>query len=121
MDRIAIHDLAVDCIVGVHPWEREAEQRLFLDVELELDLGPAAASDAVADTVDYDAAAREIARIAREGRFRLLEALAYRVADHLLEEPRVASVRVRVKKPRAILAAAWAAVEVERRREAGAG
>jgi len=120
-DHILIHDLAVDCVIGIHPWEREHAQRLFLDVEMAFDVRPAAEDDDFTRTVDYDAASQGIERIAVEGQFQLIETLAERVAAWLLETTPIAAVTVRVKKPQALNQAAWAGVEIHRRRGGAAG
>jgi len=120
-DHILIHDLAVDCVIGIHPWERAHPQRLFLDVEMDYDVATAAAADDFTQTVDYDAASQGIQRIAVEGQFQLIETLAERVAGWLLETTPITAVTVRVRKPQALLAAAWAGVEIHRRRGGAAG
>ncbi len=120
-DKIQIHDLAVDCVMGIHPWERQHAQRLFMDVEMAFDVRPAAADDDFTKTVDYDAASQGVERIAVEWRFRLIETLAERVAAWLLETTPIDAVTVRVRKPQALNRAAWAGVEIHRRRGEGGG
>jgi len=91
------------------------EQRVRLNLALEADCAPAAASDALPDAVDYVAACRIAARTAVEGRFHLVETLAERVCDALLEQLACTAVEIEVRKPSAVPAAAW--VGVSRRRE----
>lgn len=85
---------------GVMPAERELGARFRVDVELGGDLRRAAASDQLADTVDY-AAAYELIRSIVEGEpCNLLETLAERIADGLLGLAGVERATVRVaKKP----------------------
>lgn len=85
---------------GVFPAERELGARFTVDVELGADLAPAGASDRLEDTVNY-ARAYELVRAVVEGEpCHLLEAVAARIADRLLELPRVQTATVRVhKKP----------------------
>ncbi len=103
MDRIAIEDLVVRTVVGVHDWERDGPREVHLDLVLETDLGVAAASDSLADTVDYGTVARCVIAHAEVSRFQLLESLAGSIADLVLAEfPAVRATTVRVKKPRAL-------------------
>ena len=44
-----LHNLRIDCIVGIYPHERDQTQTVFLDIEIDYDFGPAAASDAIPD------------------------------------------------------------------------
>ncbi|MCI0340146.1 MAG: dihydroneopterin aldolase [Planctomycetales bacterium] len=116
-DRVLIHDLSVDCIVGDLPHEREREQRVFVDLALEADVREAARTDDLRLAVDYVRAAEIATRVAVEGRFRLVEALAEGVARALLAEFRAAgAVEVRVRKPAGVPAAGWAGVEIRRER-----
>lgn len=120
-DTILIHDLAIDCVIGIHPWERAHPQRLWMDVEMDYDVRGAAAGDDFTQTVDYDACSQGITRLAVAGGFRLIETLAERVAAWLIETTPITAVTVRVKKPQALLAARWAGVEIRRRRGGEAG
>lgn len=115
-DRVLVHDLAVDCLVGDLPHEREIPQRLRLDLELVADCAKAAASDRLVDAVDYVTAAALAARVCVEGRFHLVEALAEAVARALLAELPIRAVTVRVRKPAGVPAAAWVGCALTRER-----
>lgn len=115
-DRIVIDGLEVWAHHGVLPHERELGQRFVLDVAFEVDLAPAGVSDALADTVDYGTLAQAIHdRVAGE-RHDLLERVAERVAELVLDYPRVRAVEVVVRKPAAPLTVAAREVRVEVRR-----
>ncbi|MCB9496568.1 MAG: dihydroneopterin aldolase [Fibrobacteria bacterium] len=114
LDRIGIR-----CIVGIHDFERIQEQDIGIDVSMDLDFAPAAASECVEDTIDYTLVASTVRDLAVEGRFQLIETLAERAASLILEKwPRVQVVRVVVHKPAAVPAARDTRVRVERRRQA---
>ena len=83
---------------GVLPEEQVRAQPFEVDVELEVDLGPAGASDSLDDTVDYGGLAEAIARIVRTERYALLERLATRIAEDCRADERVAKATVTVKK-----------------------
>lgn len=98
MDRLAIYQIEFHGHCGVTEEERAIGQRLSVDVEMEIDLKKAAASDRLEETVDYDRLCGEIVKIGRESRVHLIETLAERVAGQILEDRRIASVTVRVRK-----------------------
>ena len=102
---------------GVRPEEREQPQEFKVDVDVEADLSRAARSDQVADTVDYTKL-RRIARDVIEGPpASLLETLAGRIAEKVLELPGVASVSVRIaKRPASMQPIDAAAVRINRTR-----
>lgn len=107
----------VDCIVGVYPHERMAPQRLLVDVEIDYDFSGAVASDAIEYAVDYDRVAQAITGLLVERRFRLIETMAEEAASLILREvSAVHRIRLEIRKPSAVQAAACAFVRVERAR-----
>ena len=100
-DRIALRGLRANGRHGVLPAERMAAQPFVLDAVLSLDTGPAAASDNVADTVDYGVLARQLVAIVEGEAVNLIETLAARLAEVCLADPRVERVELTVHKPAA--------------------
>jgi 7,8-dihydroneopterin aldolase/epimerase/oxygenase len=104
-DRIEIRDLRVVGVHGVLPEERERAQPFSLDIVAWVDMAAAQRSDELGDTVDYGALAQKAATMVGQQSFRLLEALAGRLADALLgADPRLEAVEVTVRKLRPPLA-----------------
>jgi dihydroneopterin aldolase len=99
VDLVSVRDLRVDAVIGARAWEREVTQTLTFNVDMSADVGKAAATDDLADALDYSAVARTISAVIREGRFRLIETAAERVAERLLTDHRVAWLRLEVRKP----------------------
>ena len=87
-------------ICGALPEERERAQPLEVDLDVHADLSAAAASDDLADTIDYAAVIAVAARIVETERFQLLERLATRIAEACREDERVSAVTVTVRKLR---------------------
>ena len=118
-DLISVRDLGVAAVIGVHPWEREIEQTLVVSVEMVPETAgvrKAATSDDLADALDYSAVAETIAAVLREGKFRLIETAAERVAGRLLADFPLSWLRLELRKP--IAAGAYTAiVTIERARE----
>ena len=98
-DYVSIRDLGVAAVIGWHPWEREIEQTLIFQVDMAADVRPAAASDDLADALDYSAVAEAIAAVVRDGKFRLIETAAERVAGHLLATFPLTRLRLELRKP----------------------
>jgi len=115
-DKILIEDLRFFGHHGVNPAEQELGGWFSTDVELSLDLTPAALSDDVGATVDYSEVARLVVRIGTEERVRLLERLAHLLVQALLREFPAREVRVRVRKLAPRLGGAPGVVGVELRR-----
>jgi dihydroneopterin aldolase len=83
---------------GARPYEKEAGQRLEVDLELEPRDARAETSDKLADAVDYDALYRTVREVVEGKSFHLLEALAAATAEKILERFAVRSVKVRIAK-----------------------
>jgi 7,8-dihydroneopterin aldolase/epimerase/oxygenase len=98
-DTVSIRDLRVPAVIGVHDWEREIEQTLIVSVDMAADVVRAAASDDLADALDYSAVAETIAAVLREGKFRLIETAAERVAGRLLADFGLSWLRLELRKP----------------------
>jgi len=101
-DFVSVRDLSVDAVIGVHAWERDVEQTLLVSVDMvpeTTDVRKAAASDDLADALDYSAVAETIAAVLREGRFRLIETAAERVAGRLLADFPLSWLRLELRKP----------------------
>jgi dihydroneopterin aldolase len=116
-DCIFISELPIHCIIGVHPHERSSRQLLFVSVELTLDSNRAGATDELTETLDYTTIAREVEQCAVNGRFRLIETLAQRLADALLQAP-IERVQVEIRKPAALPGTRQVGVRIQRSREA---
>ncbi len=112
-----LKNLRIDCVIGVYPHERSDPQPLFLDVEVDYDFAPAAATDELTRALDYDRIAAGLAAVAEEGRFALLETFAEASAAFCLRTfPAVTAVRLEIRKPRAVEAAEASFVRIERSR-----
>ncbi len=117
-DRIEIRGLTVRGVHGVLAEERERSQPFVVDLDLEVDLAEAGASDQLGATVDYAAVADvAVAVIGGPTSYALLETLATAIADAALgTDPRIDAVTVSLRKTRPPLAVDVASVGVRIRR-----
>lgn len=116
MDTIRLIGIEVFAHHGALAHERRHGQRFVVDLALELDLAVPAASDDLADTVDYGALASEVATLVAGEPVDLLEAVADRVVERCLADHRVDAVEVTVHKPAAPLPVVAREVSVTLRR-----
>jgi len=117
-DRLLLDDVRFFGRHGTTKAEEVVGAWFSVDVELGLDLAPAALSDDVGATIDYGEVARRIVEIGTAQRVNLLERLATLLADGLLREFPAQEVRVRVRKLTAPLEGlvGTPGVEIRRRR-----
>jgi len=114
MDIVYITGLRADTVIGVYDWERQIRQTVVLDLELASDNRRAAASDGIADALDYAAISARLLSFIAQSKFQLIETLAEQVATLVLEEFPVPWLRLRLAKPGAVAEAREVGVLIER-------
>ena len=115
-DRIFLHGLTTECIIGFIDWERRVKQTVVMDIELPVDCRRAALSDAVVDTLDYKKVAKRVLAFVSASEYQLVETLAHRLALVILQEFGIDWVRVTLNKPGAIRNSRDVGVVIERSR-----
>jgi dihydroneopterin aldolase len=115
-DRITLRGMRFFGRHGVNPEEQLTAQPFEVDLILRADLSQPATSDDLADTVDYAAAFRVVAQVVEDRSYRLIERLAWAIAEAVLASLPVDDVEVRVRKPKAPLPGAFETVEARLRR-----
>ncbi len=115
-DCLFLRGLSIECIIGFIEWERRIKQTVVIDLELPLDCRRAAASDDVADTLDYKKLAKRVIAFVEASEFKLVETLAQRTALLVLEEFGVEWIRLTLNKPGAIRSSRDVGVTIERTR-----
>ncbi|MCO4770602.1 MAG: dihydroneopterin aldolase [Deltaproteobacteria bacterium] len=114
---IGLKNLHIECIVGIYPHERTDEQPLFVDIEVDHDFDRAAAAEHVDETVDYDHLAALLTKLATEQRYQLIETFAKDAIDQIMARwSDVLGVRIEVRKPNAVPAAAASFVRLAAQR-----
>lgn len=99
---IGLEEIRIDCIIGDLPEERVKKQVILVDLKVEAEIDRCLYEDDLAYTVDYVALADECKRVAREGKFRMLETYAGEVLQQIFKKFAVQKVWIKVKKPGSI-------------------
>ena len=116
MDKIFIHALKTETIIGIFDWERQVRQTVIVDVEISADIRKAALTDSIEDTLNYKRIAKRVLAFVEASQFHLVETLAEHLAMLVLEEFGVARVSIILSKPGAIRSSRDVGVAVERDR-----
>jgi len=114
MDRIFLRELRVETIIGIYDWERETRQFVSIDLEMPVDIRRAAATDDIADTLNYKQVAKRILGYVEASSFQLVETLIERIAEIIITEFDVDWVKVTLSKPGAIRNSRDVGVAIER-------
>ena len=116
MDKIFIHALKAEAIIGIYDWERQVRQTVLIDIELAADIRKAALTDSIDDTLNYKRVAKRILAFVESSQFHLVETLAEHVAMLVLDEFGISWVRIILSKPGAVRSSRDVGVSVERDR-----
>lgn len=110
LDRLSVRGIEAVGHHGVFDFERRDGQVFRVDLALHVDTRPAAASDDLADTVDYGGLVDSVVNAITTDPVDLIETLAERIAGVCLADSRVHLAEVTVHKPDAPIRAEFADV-----------
>ncbi|WP_028937869.1 dihydroneopterin aldolase [Pseudonocardia spinosispora] len=111
-DRIVLTGLRVRGNHGVFGYEKRDGQEFVVDLTVWADLSAAGRSDELTDTLDYGALAQTAADVISGPSLNLIEAVAARIAERILESRGIEQVEVTVHKPSAPIPLDFADVAV---------
>lgn len=114
--RVLIRDLIVGARVGVYRHEREAQQRVRINLDLGVrEADPKTVRDRLAQVVDYEQVVNLVRRVVGDGHLNLVETLAERIAAACFRDRRVRDAKVRVEKLDVFPDTSAVGIEIERR------
>ena len=111
---VFIEGLVIETVIGIYDWERKIRQPLRFDIEMAFDNRAPAASDDIADTLDYKAVSKRLIAFVTASSFGLVETLAERCAALIIDEFGVARVDLKLSKPGAVRGADSVGVRIRR-------
>ncbi|HLN49822.1 MAG TPA: dihydroneopterin aldolase [Steroidobacteraceae bacterium] len=117
MDKIFIHALKTEAIIGIFDWERQVRQTVIVDIEIGADVRRAALTDSIEDTLNYKRVAKRVLAFVEGSQFHLVETLAEHLAMLVLEEFGVPWVGIVLSKPGAVRSSRDVGVALERDRD----
>jgi dihydroneopterin aldolase len=98
--RLFLRNYEVMINIGVHDFEKKAEQRVLINVDLYIPLEQSTPkADQLSEVVDYDFMRETIAKRISKGHIHLQETLCDDVVKAMLVHPRVRAARVSTMKP----------------------
>ena len=116
MDKIKLTELTVNTVIGIWDWEKRNPQKVVFDIEMSTDIAKASKSDSIKDALDYKVISKRVKQYALENQFDLIETLADRIAEIILDEFEVSRVKLTISKPYAIRDSKNVSLIIERSR-----
>ena len=99
---IRIKNLRLRAIIGIHEWERKDLQDIVLNISMEYDGNRVSETDRLEDTVDYRTVTKRVIQLVQESKCFLLDTLAARILETVMEDERVDKASVEIDKPHAL-------------------
>ena len=117
MNTISLVDLEIICIIGIHPHESVQEQKLFIDINLDVDFEDSIISDDIKDTIDYTLIAELATQLATSKKYQLIESFCRDLNNLFLDKFEIIQQsKITVKKPNALSNAKYAAFSMRKSR-----
>jgi len=117
LDAIFVRQLRLQAWIGLYRHEKIAPQTIEIDLEIALPADCAAfKTGRVADTIDYGVVVEHIRAILAKERFGLVESLAERIAESVLQEFKTPRVKLSIAKLGVLRDARQVGVSIERSR-----
>ncbi|MDC0446843.1 dihydroneopterin aldolase [Gammaproteobacteria bacterium] len=114
MDKVFIQGLKIDTVIGIYDWEREIRQDVTLDLEMAADIKAASLTDHIDQTLDYKSVAKRLIQFVKDSEFQLVETLAEKITEIVLNEFEVEWVKLTLNKGEAVSGASGVGVIIER-------
>ncbi|AYQ55989.1 Dihydroneopterin aldolase (EC [Bathymodiolus thermophilus thioautotrophic gill symbiont] len=114
MDIVFIQGLKIDCVIGIYDWEREIRQEITLDIEMSADIKAASETDHIDQTLDYKAVSKRLIDFVKTSEFQLVETLAEKITQIIIQEFGVEKVKLTLNKGEAVTGAQGVGVIIER-------
>ncbi len=114
MDIVFIKQLKVETTIGAYEWEKTVKQTLLLDLDMAWDNTAPALNDDLTKALDYATVSDRITDWLGQQQIELIETVAERIAQMLLNEFSNKWLRLTVNKPDAVANAASVGVTIER-------
>jgi dihydroneopterin aldolase len=98
--RVFLRNITLNMNIGVHEFEKQATQRVVVNVDLYVSLAETTPTDDdLAEVVDYDFVRNTILDIISHGHIELQETLCDEIIKRMLQHPLVLATRVSTEKP----------------------
>jgi len=114
MDIIFIQGLKVDAIIGVYDWERATRQDIIFDIEMYYNNSAVTDTDNINQALNYHSVCDRISDYVRGSDCQLIETLAEKVCQIILNEFSAERVKLKLSKGEVVTGAQNVGVIVDR-------
>ena len=111
---VFVRDLVIPALIGVHKHEKDGQQNIRINLDMEVPEAESSIKDRLSDVVCYEEIVDGIREIVNAGHINLVETLAEKIAARILTDQRIERVRVKIEKLDIFADASSVGIEIER-------
>jgi dihydroneopterin aldolase len=115
--KVIITDLVFNTSIGIHDFEKEKEQQIKFNIEIDISPLLKAAENDLSSIVNYETVINKIKLIIKKKHYNLLETLAEDVFSDLFLNKNIIKVKMRIEKPEIIKNTSSVGIEITKKRK----
>lgn len=115
--KIIIKKAQFQCNVGITEQERSKKQEIIIDIDMFCNIKKSTQTDNIKDTIDYFKVHAGIKKIIENKQYNLLETIANKIADYILENYNIKKISILIQKPNAFKKVEYAGIRIEKNKK----
>ena len=115
--KVIITDLVFNTSIGIHDFEKEKEQQIKFNIEIDINPSLKAVENDLSSIINYESVINKIKLITKKKHYNLLETLAEDVFSDLFLSKNIIKVKLRIEKPEIIQNTTSVGVEITKKRK----
>jgi dihydroneopterin aldolase len=115
--KVIITDLVFNTSIGIHNFEKEKEQKIKFNIEIDINPLLKAAENDLNSIVNYESVINKIKSITQKKHYNLLETLAEDIFSNLFLVKNIIKIKLRIEKPEIIKNTSSVGIEIIKKRK----
>ena len=114
--KVIISDLVFNTSIGVHDFEKEKEQQIRFNIEIDINPLLKAAENDLKSIVNYENVINKVKSITHKKHYNLLETLAEDIFTNLFLAKNIIKIKLRIEKPEIIKDTSSVGIEITKKK-----
>ena len=114
--KVIITDLVFNTSIGVHDFEKEKEQQIRFNIEIDINPLLKAAENDLKSIVNYENVINKVKSITHKKHYNLLETLAEDIFTNLFLAKNIIKIKLRIEKPEIIKNTSSVGIEITKKK-----
>jgi dihydroneopterin aldolase len=115
--KVIITDLVFNTLIGIHDFEKEKEQKIKFNIEIDISPLLKASESDIESIVNYENIINKIKSITQKKHYNLLETLAEDIFINLFLSKNIIKIKLRIEKPEIIKNTTSVGIEITKKRK----